>query len=155
MSRRTITWGVAVAFSLAALLGACGDDDDSSSSADSADETTTTGTDAGPADEQLCEDREAVRDSIESLTDVDVIAEGTSGIEEALADVEASLDALGDSASDELQPEVDELRSALDELETALEDAGSDGVSEVASAAQDVVTAGETLLQRLDELECG
>jgi hypothetical protein len=57
------------------VISACGGED-SSSSSPASEATTMT---ASP-DEQLCQDREALEDSIEALADVDVVAEGTSGV---------------------------------------------------------------------------
>jgi hypothetical protein len=71
------------------VISACGGEDSSSSSPASEAATTT-----GSPDEQLCEDREALEDSIEALADVDVVAEGTSGVEEAVTNIQDSVRAL-------------------------------------------------------------
>lgn len=149
MSRRAAIVSAAIALALGSIVTSCGDDDTTSTTDTDAPTTTISST------EQVCSDREALRDAVSALTDVDVVAEGTSGIEAAVTDVRESLDALRSSASADLQPDVDALRDALDSLQTAIGDIGSAGVSGVASAAQDVASAGRTLLDRLDGIDCG
>jgi ABC-type glycerol-3-phosphate transport system substrate-binding protein len=150
MPNRAATWITAVMLTVGIVISACGGDD-SSSSSPASEATTMT---ASP-DEQLCEDREALEDSIEALAGVDVVAEGTSGVEEAVTDVQASVRALSSSAAEDFQPEVDATRTALEELETALGDTGSAGVTGVVSAIEDVVSSGDALLQSLQDVDCG
>jgi hypothetical protein len=150
MPRRATTWITAVMLTVGVVISACGGDD-SSSSSPASEATTMT---AAP-DEQLCEDREALEDSIDALTDVDVIAEGTSGVEEAVTNVQDSVQALSSSAAEDFQPEVDATRAALEELETALGDTESAGVTGVVSAIEDVVSTGDALLQSLQDVDCG
>jgi hypothetical protein len=148
MPGKAVIWGAGVMLAVAAWTSACGDDD--SSSSESVATTTTVS-----SEEQLCQDRDALRDSVEALTNVDVAAEGTSGLEAAVTDVKDSVEALRASASENFQPQVEELRGALEELETALGDVRSGGVSAVATAALAVATAGSTLLASLESVDCG
>jgi hypothetical protein len=126
-------------------LVACGDDDDSSSDTTAAPTTTT-------AEEALCADREQLTTAVQGLTDLDVVASGTDGVQAALTEIEDALTALKESASDSFKPEVEAVESSIQDLETAL---GDGSVSEIASAAADVVTTGGTLLQSLDAVDCG
>ena len=132
------------------LAASCGDDDDDPSSADpSTTETTTT----APADD-LCEDREALRSSVDALKGVDVRAEGTDGVETALAAVQDDLVEVGESADSALQPEVDAVQDAIDELEPAVEAIGDGGAAEAATAIAAVATSAATLIESLDDAQC-
>lgn len=150
MPNRAKPWITAVMLTVGIVISACGGEDSSSSSPASEAATTT-----GSPDEQLCEDREALEDSIETLAGVDVVAEGTSGVEEAVSDVQDSVGALSSSAAENFQPEVDATRGALEELEIALGDTESAGVTGVVSAIEDVVSSGDALLQSLQDVDCG
>ena len=140
------------------LLVACGDDGSPSSSssaptsaATSSGTSGTGGTAAPTGNDEVCDDYAAFRDSITALTDVDVVASGTSGLQAAVDDLRTSLQALRSSASDVAADEVTAVQSALDDLQTAISDGGAGGI---VTAAATVVTSGNALLQRLDDLDC-
>ena len=123
-------------------LASCSSDDDPSAA------TTT-----APADD-ACADAEDLRSSVQGLRDVDVSAEGTNGLEDAVSAVQSDLTALGESASAELQPEVDAVRGSLQELETAVTNFGSEGASQVLDAVAAVASSSSELLTALDDGAC-
>ena len=134
-----VRWVVAVV-AIVVLVGACGGDDDSSTTtagvtttiaapattASAATGTTVAGSSAAPSSD-VCADRNELASSVEALQDVDVAAEGTNGVEAAIADVKDDLDALRTSAGAELQPQVEAVQDAVDTLETAVDDFDSNG----------------------------
>jgi hypothetical protein len=130
-------------------LAACGGDDGASAAATAAAPTTTSPLEA------MCADRDALVASVRDLTDLDIIATGTDGIREALTDVQDRLEDLRGSAADFVEPEVDALGDALQTLEGALGEMSFDGVTEIVSAASDVVSAGGDLVERLQSIDCG
>lgn len=134
MSARFLALVAATAVGLGAVTTACSDDEPS-------------------AEERLCEDRDALESSLRALRDVDIVAEGTSGVQAALSDVEEDLQALRDSASENFGDEVDALRDALDDLRTAVE--GADGIRGLGPAVQAVASAGSALAESLQEVDCG
>jgi hypothetical protein len=145
-SRFRRTSVVAVTFVALGTLAACGDDDDDSS-ADTTPAPTTTS-----AEDALCADREQLTTAMQGLTELDIVASGTDGLQAAVTEVKDSLSALKESASDSFQPQVEAVESSIQGLETAISD-GS--VSGIASAAADVASTGGTLLQSLGSLDCG
>jgi hypothetical protein len=136
---------------LAVLVTSCGDD--GSDPEDSGAPVTTTAT-VTTTTQDLCADRESLKDSIDALTEVDVRAEGTNGVETAVAAVQEDLTAVGESADAELQPEVDALQDAIDELGPAVENIGDGGAAQAATAIADVATAAGNLIESLQDAEC-
>jgi hypothetical protein len=118
--------------------------------------TTETGsatTEAGSSDE-LCDERAALRSSIEDLKNVDVLKDGTSALEEPLADVKDNVAAVRSAASSEVKPEADALNSAIQDLENAVKNPSAGGIAAVATAASKVASAGTALMTSLDSLKC-
>jgi len=101
-----------------------------------------------------CADRDALRSSIEALTDVDVVAEGTNGLEAPVDAVKQDLSAVQESAGDDIQPEVDAVRSALDDVETAVSNGAADDVAGTAAALSALASAATELLDALDAGPC-
>src|SRR5262245_22756404 len=104
MTVRSLVRTGAVLLAVGALLGACGDDDSSSGSFTSEATTTTLS-----ANEQLCADRDALKGAIADLKNVNIIANGTSGVQAALTKVTDSVGDLKQSASASVAPQVDAL----------------------------------------------
>jgi hypothetical protein len=129
---------VVACVALGVLMVSCGDDDDSSA-------TTVP---------EVCADREALRSSVAALEDLDVVAEGTNGLNAAVADVKEDLTELRASASDELQPQVQAVQDAVDELETAADNLDSAGASAALTAVANVATSTATLLDTLEAGAC-
>ena len=96
-----------------------------------------------------------MRTSVDALTNLDVVAEGTNGVTAAVSDVKDDLAALRGSAGDELQPQVQAVQDAVDELETAVADLDSGGAAAVVTAAADLATSTGTLLDSLEAGVCG
>ena len=148
---------------LALTLGATACGDDSSSSSEGTSGTTASGsatTEAGSAttkagsSDELCDERAALRSSIEDLKNVDVLKNGTSALEEPLADIKDNVAAVRSAASSEVKPQADALNSAIQDLEDAAKNLSASGVAAVASAASGVATAGNDLMKSLDSLKC-
>ena len=135
------------------LVTSCSSDSEPSASEDSGAAVTTTET-VTTTTQDLCADRDALQASIDSLTEVDVRAEGSNGVEAALATVQEDLTAVGESADAELQPEVDALQDAIDELGPAVENIDDGGAAAAATAIADVATSAEKLIESLQDAEC-
>jgi outer membrane murein-binding lipoprotein Lpp len=106
-----------------ALLAGCGDDD-------SGDEPS--------AQEQYCEAGDSLESSVSALVDLDLVAEGTSGLESAVDAVKADLDELRSTASEAAAEEIDALEQSVDDLGTAASDLGGEISTENASALEAV-----------------
>ncbi len=141
---------VLAVLAVALLMAACSDDDDSASSTTAAaDESTTT------ASDDVCDDAEALRSSVAELEDVDLVAEGTDGATAAISAVQDDLAAFGESAGDELQPQVQAVEDAIDELETAVDNLDSDPAGTALNAAANVAASASTLIDTVDDGSCG
>ena len=96
-----------------------------------------------------------MRTSVDALTNLDVVAEGTNAVRAAVSDVKDDLAAVRSSAGSELRPQVEAVQDAVDELETAVADLDSGGVGAAVTAAADLATSAGTLLDSLEAGECG
>jgi len=161
---RRITACVAVGL----FLAACGSDDENSAStptvvaatsavesstppeSDAIEEPAATAGEGGDP----CADRDALQSSIDSLTDVDVVAEGTNGLEAAVDAVSDDLAAVQESAGDDIQPEVDAVRTALDDVQVAVTGAAGENAAEIATSLSGLATAASELLDALDTGPC-
>jgi hypothetical protein len=103
---------------------------------------------------ELCAQRDALESSLQELRNVDVVASGTSGIEQALTKVRSNLQALRETARGEYRDQTQALDDALQELDAAVKNVNSGGVSAVVTAAGKVVASGGVLLQSLQNLDC-
>jgi hypothetical protein len=158
---------------LGALMVSCGDDDDSASTAattpatpfatagptntattEPAAESSAAGSSTAPSGD-VCADRDALRTSVDALTDLDVVAEGTNGVTAAVSAVKDDLAALRSSAGADLQPQVQAVQDAVDELETAVADLDSGGAAAAVTAVAGVATSARTLLDSLEDSACG
>ena len=93
------------------------------------------------AQEQYCAAGESLRSSVESLADLDVVAEGTNGVESAVDQVADDVSELQETADDAAAEDVDALESALDDLQSALSAVGGELTEENATAVVDAVSA--------------
>jgi hypothetical protein len=145
-----------VSIALCSVLGACGND-----SPTSADTPSPTAKAASPqatstaGNAELCAQRDALESSLRELTNINVVASGTSGIQEALTKVRTNLQALRTTARDQYRDQTQALDDALQQLETAVTNVDSGGVAPVVSAAAAVATSGQALLDSLRTLDCG
>jgi hypothetical protein len=97
--------------------------------------------DASP-EEAYCNAGESLQESLETLLDLDVIAEGTNGIETAIENVQADVEEFTDAAETVTEDDAQALRVAFEDLKGAVESLGDDGISiENGSAVIDAVTA--------------
>ena len=96
-----------------------------------------------------------MRESVDALASVDVVAEGTNGVTAAVSDVEDDLAALRSSAGDELEPQVQAVQDAVDQLETAAAEIDSGGASAALAAVSELTGSAATLLSSLEAGACG
>ena len=120
---------------LTLATAACSDDGDNGGSTGA-----TSGATSG------CDEVNALKDSLTSLTEVDPVADGTEALESAASDVKTDLDAAVSAVGAELQPAVDEVKTSFGDLETALQGVSSAGglgaaATEVGSALAELGTA--------------
>lgn len=154
--RRTIIPLIVLSVGLGIGGGACGDDDSSSTTSPAA-TTLTTSTNPGPvgsASGELCDAREALRASINDLTNVDVVRNGTSAIGDALGTVTEDLRAVRSAAGSDLQAQADAFQQSLDTLQTTIDATGTTQVTGVVTAIRNVGETGATLLTSLGNLNC-
>ena len=132
-------WLVAAGLGVVLLAG-CGSDDDS---------------DGESAQEEYCQAGASLEESVTALTDVDLLAEGTDGLESALDAVGDDLNTLSDTASDAAAEEVDALEQSVDDLEGAISDLGGDisseNVSSLTTVVQSVGTAAQGVYATLSD----
>ena len=159
---------IAACVAVGLFLAACGSDDENSSSTDTVNAGTSAVESVPPAASDAteepagtsdaggdpCADRDALRTSIEGLTDVDVVAEGTNGLEAAIAAVTDDLAAVQESAGDDIQPEVDAVQSALDEVEAAVSTGSAENAAEIAASLATLTATASELLEALDSGPC-
>ena len=96
-----------------------------------------------------------MRTSVDALTNLDVVAEGTNSLTAAVDDVKDDLAAMRSSAGDELRPQVEAVQDALDELEAAVADLDSGGAAAAVTALADLARSTGTLLDSLEAGVCG
>ena len=130
-------WIFATALVAALSLAACGSDDDTS------------------AQEKYCEAGQSLESSAAALLDLDLVAKGTSGLEDAINAVEEDLDALRGSATEAAADEVDALEQSVKDLDSELSDVGgdisADNVAALQTAVQNVATAFQGLNNTLTD----
>ena len=126
----------AVACLGALALGACGSDDES-------------------AQDQYCQAGADLRSSLASLVDLDLIASGTDGLNEAIEQVGDDVDALRDSASEATADDVDALEASVAELEDSIStlsgELSGDNLSAVREAIGEVSAAAQAVISTLSD----
>jgi len=148
---------MAVLATAAALaLGACGGDNSSGSVSTTAvttaaPATTTAGSTPVSASAALCNARSALQTSVQDLTKIDLVQNGTNGVKDALTKVKDNLTAVKAAAGNDLQPQVTAFQDALQQLQTAV-DASS--AASIATSLKSVIQTGTTLLTDLGKLSC-
>jgi len=124
---------------LVALAAACSDDDDDSG-------------DGATATPSVCDQKEALDQSVEDLTNLDAIASGTDGLTAALEVVQTDLEDLAQTVSADIQPEVEGLETAVSDAEETLSSIGDDAsLSEQIDAVQEALTGIGTAAAALGE----
>jgi uncharacterized protein YoxC len=116
----------------ALALGACGSDEES-------------------AQDQYCQAGADLRASLAALVDLDLIASGTDGLNDAIQQVSDDVDALRENANDATADDVEALEASVDGLEESISMLGGelssdnltavrDAIGEVSAAAQAVIS---------------
>jgi hypothetical protein len=104
----------------------------------------------------LCDARDDLRSSVEDLRDVDVAADGTDALTDALADVDEALDRVADEAEADRENEVNAVRAAFDQLSTTVtaiaEEPSPESVGAVGDALEDLAASVSSLV---DEISSG
>lgn len=130
--RRRVGFGSGIVAGLLCMimLAGCGDDGES-------------------AQDRYCAAGESIQTSLSSLTDLDLIAEGTDGLNTAVDNVKDDLDELRDAAGDAASDDVSALEQSVDDLEAAISALGGESVSTVATAIQEVASSAGAVLDTL------
>jgi hypothetical protein len=128
---------IAAAVLSVSFLAACGDDDDVS------------------PEEAFCNAGDDLRSDVDSLSELDLVAQGTDALEEQVTAISDDIDAMKAAGAEVAADEITALETAVDELDSAL--SAIDGevtvdnaagavvaVSSVASAGQAVYTVLDT-----------
>ena len=101
----------------------------------------------------FCDAADSLRADIDGLSDVDIIANGTSALTEQFDAIRSDVNELEDSGSDVAAGEIDGLDAAVKELGSSLDalgdDVSVDGARAVADAATTVVTEAGVVLDKL------
>ena len=164
MNLRTAVRTAAAAAALLTLAAACGSDNDSSGATTTASSATTaagasttaagSATTAAGSNEALCAARGELQTSIQGLKDINILQDGTNGLQAAATAIKDDLASVKAAASAELQPEVKAAEDAVTAFTTALGNAGSGGLASLATAGSALVQSGTTLLTSLQSLSC-
>ncbi len=132
---RLLAAGVVACFSLG--VAACGSDDG----------------DEASAEERFCEAGDSLRTDITALADLDIISEGTSGLQERFSTIEADIDQLRESGSEVASEEISTLETAVSDFGTTLDDLGNDlsaqGAVAVGSALSNLTSAASGVFDAL------
>ncbi len=135
--RRRVRVGAAVMLVAAVVAAGCGSDDDES------------------AQDRYCAAGESFESSLDELAGLDLVAEGTDGLNAAVDQVQSNLDDLRDSASDAAADEVGALEQAVDDLNESISTLGgdltSDNASAVGTAIDNVSAAAQSVLDTLSD----
>jgi ABC-type glycerol-3-phosphate transport system substrate-binding protein len=143
---------IAACLAVGLFLAACSSDDENSAPPDSDATEEPSATSAAGGDP--CADRDELRSSIDALTEVDVVAEGTNGLEPAIEAVTEDLAAVQESAGDDIQPEVDAVGSALDDVEAAVSNGSAEDAAQIAASLSTLAGTASELLEALDAGPC-
>lgn len=131
---------------LGLIAAACGSDDDSS------DEAST------------CDSLQEVAVSVDNLREVDLLAEGTDGLDAAMTDVDETWGAAKSAAEDQFGEQVDEVNDALDALSDtvssigdadSLEDFGDELAAEIEAVNQSWEALSAAAAEELADCEVG
>lgn len=125
---------LALVATTALVLGACGDDSDGD------------GDEGASGEAGVCEARADLTESFAALGDIDVVADGTDALRDAIDQIGDDLAELREAAGDQASDEIDAVEAANDELSTAVGDLGDDepigeATGAVASALGDLSLA--------------
>ena len=127
---------------LALGIAGCSDDDDSN---------------ATPTP-SVCDQAETLQSSVAELASLDVISSGTSGLTAAVDQVKTDAEALKQTTSDAIAPDVDALQTAIDDAKETLSNIDSAAslsarIADVETALTGIATAAADLKDSIDS-EC-
>ena len=129
-ARRSV---VAVGLGIALLAG-CGSDDET-------------------AQDEYCAAGDSLESSLGALTDLDVVAEGTDGLNAAVEKVSGDLGDLREAASGAAADDVSALQQAVDELKSAVSGLGGDltaaNAAAVGTAIRNVSASAQAVYETL------
>ena len=152
MTNRLVGRAATAIFAISLVAAACGSSNNSSSSTEAA--TTVEATTTTASAQALCAARDQLKTSIEALTSLDIVKNGTSSLTSAIDEVKNNLQAVKSAATDQLKPQVDDFTTKLQALQDAVGNAGSGGASQIISAATAAARSGATLLSSLQSMSC-
>ncbi len=141
----------AVLACVALLAVGCGGDDDTTGGATPGPSAASSAADGSPSatgspDGDVCSDVDALKSSIDDLTEVDVSQAGLSAITDGLRQVQTNLSTLKDNADGALTPQIDDLDQAVNSLSTSASDAvATPSVSTLATVAADLGSVASSL----------
>ena len=95
--------------------------------------------------DKVCADVDALQTSITDLKHVDVVKNGTSGVQDAFNEVKDNAATLRTDVTSALRSAVDQLDSALTTLRTSIGNVVSQGTAPVKTAAQDAADAARNV----------
>jgi hypothetical protein len=135
--------GISAVAVLALGVAGCSDDDDDG--------------DATPTP-SVCDQAETLQSSIADLASLNVISSGTSGLTAAVDQVKTDAEALKQTASDAIAPDVDALQTAIDDAKDTISNIDSDAslsarIADVETALTGIATAAADLKDSIDA-EC-
>ncbi len=102
----------------------------------------------------VCDQKDAVQQSLTDLANTDVVNTGTDGLTAAIDNVKTDLDQLKTSAQADLQPQIDSLENAASDAKDTLSNLGNDAsvnqkIDAVQQAITGVVSASNDLVDNL------
>jgi len=102
----------------------------------------TSGSTSYPAGkEQICQARNQLRTSVTALTDLTLLASGTTAIKAAVEQVQTDLDAVKAAGKQDYQTQVTAMQSALQQLQAAVDKMGDGSATENIQAVGTAITA--------------
>ena len=109
------------------------------------------GNDEKASPEQIyCDAAKTLRTDVQSLVDLDVIAEGTNAMKDRVSTIRTDLDKLIAAGSDLAKDDVAALQTSVDQLQTSIDALGTQGIT-VANASN-VLSSVQALGPRISAL---
>src|SRR5262249_32857529 len=133
-----------VVIGLLVIASACGKSSSSGSSSSGTTTTEASTTTSLTSNAELCAARDQLKSSVDDLKNINVVKNGTAGIESAVTDVRNNLQAVKTAAHGQLSSQIKVFEANLTALETAVKSGGGGGT--IATSAASVATSGSALL---------
>lgn len=126
----------AALMAMALLVSACGDDEKSDEDA-------------------FCDAASSLEEHVSALGEMDVAAEGTDALKEAIGEIEDDLTALRDAGAEVAEAELDALNDSVDSLEGTVGDAAespsADDVAAIVSGVGAAISAADAVVTTLQD----